>query len=70
MSYMSPQYHVDVRLNATFQDYKYKCDIAVEREAKLTKEEVSLLKSDESCLTKGEEKALKRVRRKIKNKVP
>jgi len=47
----------------------YKCDIAVEREAKLTKEEVSLLKSDESCLTKGEEKALKRVRRKIKNKI-
>lgn len=40
-----------------------------EREAKLTPEEMSLLKSDESCMTKGEEKALKRVRRKIKNKI-
>ena len=48
----------------------YKVDTMPDmREAKLTPEEMSLLNSDESCLTKGEEKALKRVRRKIKNKV-
>lgn len=48
----------------------YKVDTMPDmREAKLTPEEMSLLKSDESCLTKGEEKALKRVRRKIKNKI-